>query len=42
MFLGYGGDKEFIVKSCVDASFDMDLDDFKSQSRYILIMGVIS
>ena len=27
MFLGYGGDKEFVVKSYVDASFDTDLDD---------------
>ena len=27
MFLDYGGDKEFVVKSYVDASFDMDLDD---------------
>ena len=23
MFLGYGGDKDFIVKSYVDTSFDM-------------------
>ena len=29
MFLGYGGDKEFAVKSCVDASFDTNLDDSK-------------
>ena len=35
MFLGYGGDKEFVVKSYVDASFDTDLDDSKSQSRHI-------
>ena len=27
MFLGYGGDKEFLLKSYVDASFDTDLDD---------------
>ena len=27
MFLGYGGDKEFVV---VDASFDTDLDDSES------------
>ena len=27
MFLGYGGDKEFVIKSYVDASFDTDLDD---------------
>src|SRR6266516_3886116 len=38
-FLGYGGNKEFIVKSCVDASFDTDLDESKSRSRYILKVG---
>ena len=32
MFLGYGGDKEFVVKSYVDPNFDTDLDDSKSQS----------
>ena len=42
MFLGYGGEKEFIVKSYVDASFDTDLDDSKSQSKYILKVGAIS
>ena len=42
MFLGYGGDKEFFVKSYVDASFDTDLDDFESWSGYILKVGAIS
>src|SRR5215216_999397 len=28
--------KEFVVKSYVDASFDTDLDDSESRSRYIL------
>jgi hypothetical protein len=42
MFLGYGGDKEFVIKSYVDASFDTDLDDSKSQSRYVLNVGAIS
>ena len=42
MFLGYGGDKKFVVKSYIDACFDTDLDDSESQSRYILIMGAIS
>ena len=42
MFLGYGGDKEFIVKGYVDAIFDTDLDDSKSRSRYILKVGTIS
>ena len=41
MFLDYGGDKEFVVKSYVDASFGTDLDDSKSQSRYILKVGAI-
>ena len=42
MFLGYGGDKEFVVKSYVDASFDPDPDDSKSRSGYILKAGAIS
>ena len=42
MFLGYGGDKEFVVKNYVDAGFDSDLDDSKSQSRYVLNVGAIS
>ena len=42
MFLGYGGDEEFVLKGYVDASFDTDLDDSKSRSRYILIVGEIS
>ena len=32
----------FAVKGYVDASFDTDLDDSKSQSRYILKVGAIS
>ena len=42
IFLGYGGGKEFVVKSYVDASFDTDLDDSESQSGYILKVGAIS
>ena len=42
MFLGYGGDKEFVVKGYIDASFDTDPDDSKSQSGYILKVGAIS
>ena len=42
MFLGYGGDKEFVVRSYVDASFDTDLNDSKSRFRYMLKVGVIS
>ena len=42
MFLDYGSDKRFVVKSYVDASFDTDLDGSKSQSRYVLNVGEIS
>ena len=42
IFLGYGGEKEFVVKSYVDASFDTNLDDSESRSRYILKVGAIS
>ena len=42
MFLSYGGDKEFVVKSYVDASFDTDQDDSESRSGYILKVGAIS
>ena len=41
MFLDYGSEKRFIVKSYVDASFDTDLDDSKSQFGYILKVGAI-
>ena len=42
MFLGYGCDNEFVIKSNVDANFNTDLDDFESQSGYILKVGAIS
>ena len=42
MFLGNGGDKKFVVKGYVDASFDTNPDDSKSQSGYILKVGAIS
>ena len=42
MFLVYGGDKELVVNGYVDASFDTDLDDSKSQSGYMLNVGAIS
>ena len=34
--------KRFVVKGYVDASFDTDLDDSKSRSRYIFKVGAIS
>ena len=44
MFLVYGGGEELIVKGYVDASFDTDLDDSKSQTGYMCILngGVVS
>ena len=42
MFLDYGGVKRFVVKGYIDASFDTDPDDSKSQSGYILKVGAIS
>ena len=42
MFLNYKSDKRFVVKGYVDASFDTDPDDSKSQSGYILKVGAIS
>ena len=39
MFLVYGGDKELVVNGYVDASFDTDLDDSKSQSGYIFLLN---
>ena len=42
IFLSYGGDKEFVVKSYVDASIDTDLDDSESQIGYILNVRAVS
>ena len=42
MFLDYGSDKRLIVKGYVDASFDTNIHDSKSRSRYILKVGAIS
>ena len=42
MFLDCGGDKRARRKSDNDASFNTDLDDSKSRSRYILKVGAIS
>ena len=39
MFLVYGGDKELVVNGYVDASFDTELDDSKSQTGYIFILN---
>ena len=42
MFLGYGGDKEFVIKVTSVQTFYTDPDDSKSQSGYILKVGAIS
>ena len=39
MFLVYGGDEELVVKGYVDASFDNDPDDSKSQTGYVFILN---
>ena len=39
MLLVYGGDKELIVNGYVDASFDTDPDDSKSQTGYVFILN---
>src|SRR5215216_2305853 len=39
MFLVYGGDKELVVNCYVDASFDTDLDDSKSQTGSVFFLN---
>ena len=39
MFLVYGGDKELVVNAYVDASFDTDPDDSKSQTGYVFLLN---
>ena len=39
MFLVYGGDEQLVVKGYVDASFDTDPDDSKSQTGYVYILN---
>ena len=39
MFLVYGGDEELVVNGYIDASFDTDPDDSKSQIRYMFILN---
>ena len=39
MFLVYGSDKELIVNGYVDASFDTNPDDSKSQTRYVFTLN---
>ena len=39
MFLVYGGDKELVVNGYVDASFDTDPNDSKSQTGYMFLLN---
>ena len=39
MFLVYGGDKELIVNGYVDASFDTDPNESKSQTGYVFLLN---
>ena len=39
MFLVYGGDKELVVRGYVDASFQTDRDDYRSQSGFVYVMN---
>jgi hypothetical protein len=39
MFLVYGGKEELVASCYIDASFDTDLDDSKSQSGYVFVMN---
>ena len=39
MFLVYGGDKELVINGYVDASFDTDPDDSKTQTGYVFILN---
>jgi len=39
MFLVYGGEEELVARCYVDASFDTDPDDSKSQSGYVFVMN---
>ncbi|KAL0462540.1 UNVERIFIED_CONTAM: Copia protein [Sesamum latifolium] len=38
-FLTYGGDYELCVKGYTDASFQIDKDDYRSQSGYVFILN---
>ena len=39
MYLVYGGDTELVVNDYVDASFDTDPDDSKSQTGYVFLLN---
>ena len=39
MFFVYGGEKELVINGYIDASFDTDPDDSKSQTRYVFLLN---
>ena len=39
MFLDYGSEKRFVVKGYVDANFDTNPDDSKSQTGYVFLLN---
>ena len=39
MFLIYGGDKELVINGYVEASFDTDPDDSKSQTGNVFVLN---
>ena len=39
MFLVYGCDKELVINGYIDANFDTDPDDSKSQTGYVFILN---
>jgi hypothetical protein len=44
VFLVFGGEEELVVKGYIDASFQTDVDDSKSQSNFVFYLnrGVMS
>jgi hypothetical protein len=42
MFLVYGGEEELVAKCFIDARFDTDPDDSKSQSEYVFVMNGVA
>ena len=39
MFVVYGDDKELVINGYVDASFDTDPDESKSQTGYVFLLN---
>ena len=39
MFLVYGGNKELVINGYINASFDTNPDDSKSQTKYVFILN---